>query len=89
MFAALSAFDSVLRSYNAELVLFVSMGVMSLHTSNTTVRFPGRAALPRSQRRATRAAAGNGSNGNGNGAAKRQTSELTQSVVVLITVLRA
>jgi len=73
----------------AGLVLFVSMGVTSLHTSNTTVRFPGRAALPRSQRRATTAAAGNGSNGNGNGAGKRQTSELIQSIVALITALKA
>ena len=64
------------------------MGVTSLHTYNTTVRFPGRAALPRPQRRAAIAAAGNGSNGNGNGAVKRQTSELIQSFGILITALK-
>lgn len=45
--------------------------------------------MPRSQRRASRAAAGNGSNGNGNGAEKRQISKLIQSVIVLITALKA
>ncbi len=88
MFADPCADDSV-SSCNAGLVLFVSMGVTSLHTSNTTVRFPGRAVLPRSQRGASRAAAGNGSNGNGNGAEKRQISKLIQSVIVLITALKA
>ena len=88
MFAEPCAVDTVLNSSYAGLVLLVSMGVTSLHTSSTTVRFPGRATLPRSQRRATRAAAGNGSNGNGNGAEKRLASEPTQTVV-LITALRA
>lgn len=69
-------------------MLFVSMGVTSLHTPKSTVHFPGRVALPRSQRRATKAAADNGSNGNGNGAGKRQTSELIQTVI-LITALKA